>query len=106
MDGTFPTLPMSLNMNQPAANEVGEDQLNSLLGNRRFGRKQKDANDTFPSVEEYDSDTVRELQEFCQQKGIVGINFGRMSPSAALTMLKGRYREDCTQKSKKGLLHG
>lgn len=53
-------------------------------------RKQKGEDTTLPPVAEYDPNDIYELQEFCKQHGIAGFNFGRMSPKAALKMLKAR----------------
>ena len=41
-------------------------------------------------VPQYDPKDIQELEEFCQQYGIMGFNFGKMNPKAALRMLKGR----------------
>jgi hypothetical protein len=59
-------------------------------------------------VEQYNEDDVKELEEFCKKFGIIGFNCGRMSPKAALMMLKGKvgYREMPLQESKKQILHG
>lgn len=54
--------------------------------------KQRDDLETgeIPRVEPYKSEDVKALEEFCKEHGIVGFNCGRMSPGAALAMLKGR----------------
>ena len=41
-------------------------------------------------VEQYDSRDIQALEEFCQQYGIMGFNFGKMNPKSALRMLKGK----------------
>ena len=41
-------------------------------------------------VEQYDSRDIQSLEEFCQQYGIMGFNFGKMNPKSALRMLKGK----------------
>ena len=43
-----------------------------------------------PEVVQHASEDVKALEEFCQQYGILGFNCGRMSPRAALQMLKSR----------------
>lgn len=53
-------------------------------------RKQKGDDTTLPPVSEYDPNDIYELQEFCKQYGIAGFNFGRLSPKAALKMLKAQ----------------
>jgi hypothetical protein len=41
-------------------------------------------------VEQYDPKDIQALEEFCQQYGIMGFNFGKMNPKSALRMLKGK----------------
>ena len=41
-------------------------------------------------VEQYDPKDIQALEEFCQQYGIMGFNFGRMNPKSALQMLKNK----------------
>lgn len=41
-------------------------------------------------VEQYDSKDIEALEEFCQQYGIIGFNFGKMNPKSALRMLKNK----------------
>lgn len=41
-------------------------------------------------IQQYDPKDIQELEEFCQRYGIMGFNFGKMNPKAALRMLKGR----------------
>jgi hypothetical protein len=41
-------------------------------------------------VEQYDVKDIQALEEFCQQYGIMGFNFGKMNPKSALRMLKGK----------------
>jgi hypothetical protein len=66
-----------------------------------------------PTVQETDLET---LQNFCNEHGIVGFNCGRMSPIAALSMLKAqmgivdvpfeeRYSSN-NNNSQKTILHG
>ena len=40
-------------------------------------------------VQQYDVKDIQALEEFCQQYGIMGFNFGKMNPKSALRMLKG-----------------
>jgi hypothetical protein len=39
-------------------------------------------------VQQWPEEDVKKLQDFCQRNGIVGFNSGKMSPIAALAMLK------------------
>ena len=41
-------------------------------------------------VQKYDPKDIQALEEFCQQYGIMGFNFGRMNPKSALQMLKNK----------------
>jgi len=51
-------------------------------------RKQMQDNPQDIPVVEYDPRDVQELEEFCRQYNILGFNFGKMNPKAALSMLK------------------
>jgi hypothetical protein len=42
------------------------------------------------NVQPYDAKDIQALEEFCQQYGIMGFNFGKMNPKSALRMLKGK----------------
>jgi len=41
-------------------------------------------------VQQYDPKDIQALEEFCQQYGIMGFDFGRMNPKSALQMLKNK----------------
>ena len=41
-------------------------------------------------VQQYDVKDIQALEEFCQQYGIIGFNFGKMNPKSALRMLKNK----------------
>jgi hypothetical protein len=41
-------------------------------------------------VQQYDPKDIQALEEFCQQYGIMGFNFGRMNPKSALQMLRNK----------------
>jgi hypothetical protein len=57
-------------------------------------------------VMEYDPRDVEELEEFCKNHNILGFNFGRMGPKAALQMLKRKVGVVSEQKINKTLLRG
>jgi hypothetical protein len=38
----------------------------------------------------YPEEDIKELEEYCRQRGIIGVNFGKMSPSAILRMLRAK----------------
>ncbi len=41
-------------------------------------------------VEQYDPKDIEALEEFCQQYGVMGFNFGKMNPKSTLRMLKNK----------------
>ena len=72
-------------------------------------RKQSNVSDESGSinteVQQYDPRDVQELEKFCQQYGIIGFNFGKMNPKAALSMLKKKVGVVSEHKSNKIMLH-
>jgi len=54
--------------------------------------KRKDANaeEVLSPVQTWPEADIKRLEEFCLKHGIVGFNCGRMSPAAALALLKGK----------------
>lgn len=86
--------------------EVSPTELNQLLRGRKFGQEEAlpPLDLTVPLVS-YDEKDMRELEEFCQKRGIIGVNFNSMSPRAILNMLKGKMGMT-EQTTKKGLLNG
>lgn len=78
------------NMNYPAGytpmtQNLGEfDPFTEMLK-----RKQESDNmDIDLTVTPHNEEDVKELEAFCEQHGIVGFNCGKMSPKAALNILK------------------
>lgn len=41
-------------------------------------------------VQQYDTKDIQEVEDFCRKYGIMGFNFGKMNPKAALQMLKNK----------------
>ena len=41
-------------------------------------------------ITQYDPKDIQELEEFCQQYGVMGFNVGKMNPKSALRMLKNK----------------
>jgi hypothetical protein len=76
----------------------GHDPIHNMLVRRKNGEAE------LPAVVKHNEQDVLELKEFCQRHGIIGANFGGMSPRAALNMLKSRYGE--SMKPQKVLLKG
>lgn len=69
-------------------------------------RKQMQDNPQDLPVMEYDPRDVEELEEFCRSHNILGFNFGKMGPKAALQMLKKKVGVVSEQKINKTLLRG
>ena len=53
-------------------------------------KKQQQEDPTNFPVVNHDENDINELESFCRKYGIIGFNCGRMSPKAALRMLKMR----------------
>ena len=71
----------------PASN--GFDPYQAML-RRKQSNIQDESGYINTSVQEYDPKDIQELEEFCQQYGILGFNFGKMNPKSALKMLKNK----------------
>jgi hypothetical protein len=83
--------------------EVGELELNKLLGGRIFTGKHD--SEAIPSQVDCDPDDLQELEEYCQKRNIIGVGFPGMSPSSVLRILKAKHEGASTLSIKKGLLH-
>ena len=55
-----------------------------------LGRKAENAAEATAPIQSWPAEDIKKLEEFCLKHGIVGFNCGRMSPAAALTLLKGK----------------
>ncbi len=109
MNESWSTMPMTTAMLSPhkRPEEVSSADLNSLLRGRKFGRDSEDYRQSSmnPEIPAYDEEEMKELQEFCRQRGIIGVNFNGMSPRIALNMLKGKMGM-AEQTVKRGLING
>ena len=54
-------------------------------------RKRVQDGEEVPETVQFDPQDIKELEEFCQKHGIMGFDFGKMGPKAALAMLKGQF---------------
>lgn len=63
-------------------------------------------NDSCENFIQYNAEDIMELENFCKQHGILGINFGTCDPKATLKMLKSKigYRSNEEKSVKKSLL--
>lgn len=57
---------------------------------RKQSNIQNDTGYINAEVQQYDPKDIQALEEFCQQYGILGFNFGKMNPRSALQMLKNK----------------
>jgi hypothetical protein len=87
---------------------VSMSDINSLLRGKNYGVSNIDQKpfEMNPSIPEYNEDDLKELQEYCAKRGIIGVNFGGRNPKAVLQMLKARMGERSEPVSKKGMLYG
>ena len=74
---------MNLSMLRPNGKGKDEVSLNDI--NNLLKKKSEE-----PAISDYDENDVKALEKFCNEHGILGVNFGRMNPRAALNMLRGR----------------
>lgn len=78
----------------------GFDPYQAMLKRRRSTTEDESGYINTP-IQQYDPKDIQDLEEFCQQYGIVGFNFGKMHPKSALQMLKnklGIVRENISNK--------
>ena len=73
----------------PVSSINGFDPYQAML-RRKQSDTSNESGDINMDVQQYDPKDIQELEEFCQQYGIMGFNFGKMNPKAALRMLKGK----------------
>lgn len=114
MNASWPNLSMGLSLttqNVPMGNntakEVSSSDIDKLIGNRKFNSIPIDH--TFnmcPPIQPYDESEINELEEYCKKRGIIGVNFTGMRPSAVLEMLKGKIEGCHRVVSPRGVLHG
>ena len=71
----------------PASN--GFDPYQAML-RRKQSNIQDETEYINTPVQEYDPKDIQALEEFCQQYGILGFDFGTMNPKSALKMLKNK----------------
>lgn len=82
--------------------EVSMSDINALLKGRSYNQEPL----SYDQIPQYDGNDMKELQEYCQKHGILGVNFGNRNPRAVLQMLKARMGERSEPINKRGLLNG
>jgi hypothetical protein len=75
-----------MSMQRPIATAVPNFDPVALM----MKKKQQQEDPTNFPVVNHDENDINELESFCRKYGIIGFNCGRMSPKAALRMLKMR----------------
>ena len=55
------------------------------------------------NIPQYSDEEIKELEEYCKSRGIIGVNFGNMSPRAVLNMLK--EKNGFHTEKRRGILH-
>jgi len=96
---------MNLSMLRPngkGKDEVSLSDINKLLKGRSFEQTPL----SYQDVPQYDQKDVLALEQFCRENGILGVNFGKMNPRAALNMLKGKMGVRNEPTLKRGLING
>ena len=73
-------------VNNPFASIANYDPIHAMF----LKRKKQEVDGVDLTVKEHNMDDVVALEEFCRKYGIVGVNFGNMSPRSTLKMLKGK----------------
>jgi hypothetical protein len=69
--------------------EIGTS-INDPIFQSLVRRKKQGEDTTLPPVQDYAKEDIEALESFCKAHGILGFNFGRMSPKVALQMLKSK----------------
>ena len=64
--------------------------LNDPIFQSLVRRKKQGDDTTLSPIQEFPQSDIDELELFCKSHGILGFNFGRMNPKAALQMLKNK----------------
>ena len=91
-------------VNNPFASIANYDPIHAMF----LKRKKQEADDIDLTVTEHNMDDVVALEEFCRKYGIVGVNFGNMSPRTTLNMLKGKMGivDTTVQREERRILNG
>lgn len=103
MNETWNTMNMSVLLPRgKSRDEVSMNDINALLKGRSYNQEPL----SYDQIPQYDNNDMKELQEYCQKYGILGVNFGNRNPRAVLQMLKARMGERSEPTIKRGILNG
>lgn len=108
MNEHYSTMNYSIPPMGKSNDSVSSADINSLLRGRTLGMSRMDEKpyEMDPPIPEYNEDDMKELQEYCSKRGILGVNFGGRNPRAILQMLKARMGERSEPVVKRGLING
>jgi hypothetical protein len=109
MNESWPAMMMSTAMVPPhkATPPVSDVDVSLLLKGKTYGKNAEEKQSNMcPPIPEFDPTELKELEDYCKKRGIIGVNFGSMSPRMILKMLKGKSGERVINETKKELLHG
>lgn len=92
-------------MPNPFINMVNPDPIHAMFLKRKFN---SDPDNIDLTPVNHNKSDEEELRKFCEKYGIVGVNFGNMSPSLVLRMLKSKMGivEEPNKTQNKFLLKG
>ena len=70
--------------------------LNQVMWNQMMMNKKRgiESEPDLPTVQDYPQEIIQQIEDYCRKMGIVGFNYGRMNPYAALRMLKTHVGAD------------
>lgn len=113
MNESWPTMNTSMIPPHRKPESVSSVDINSLLKGRTFHKgSEEQPFDWYPDIPQYSQEEMLELEAFCKQRGIIGVNFSGMNPRTVLNMLKGKTEGKHLTPGKhipetrKGILHG
>lgn len=87
--GNLQSMMVMRQQSAPVSSVNGFDPYQAML-RRKQSSVSTDTGYNNDPVQQYDPRDIQELEEFCQQYGIMGFNFGKMNPKSALKMLKNK----------------
>lgn len=111
MNEQYTTMSIPAMMPKGHSNDsVSSADIQSLLRGRSFGYQQSNEVKPFqmnPEIPAYNDADMNELQDYCQKRGIIGVNFNGRDPKSILKMLKAKMGDRASiNETKRGLLNG
>ena len=109
MDNDWKTIDAStlwtrMTYEKPQSNKINSFDPCDMMIKRR--NKQLESEESIEAdIVNYDVNEIKELEAFCKTHNIIGFNCGKMSPKAALNILKNKLGALYNSENKK-MLHG